>query len=405
MAIEFKKYNTFRVIKKIVRDGPISKKDIGDSLLLTNASVLKRTNELQEKGLVISTGYKRKDGMKSAKGRLCNLLDASDSVNFVIGFLVEKNSITGVLSTLKLKVLEKVKYNISKVTMETASDMIKNIYDELLNHSCIVDDVIIGSSVAVSDKCFRELGAEKIADRNIFDEFQKILQKKIHNRFYVTSVSSALGVYYFDKYFSARVTPQRYKVMLFDFRESQTVAYVQFYTGLQFVDIIEQNLRSCIIRYDYSEADALKEVRERTLFKEISPENIIRSMYEDEELSEDSKKICAKAIEMDMYDYYLKAIGQLLAIKDPVATSCLKCRLSGLAILLYNMFSTFKADKIVVTNFVLSDYLLPIFKDAVFEMFGERIYNMVEFIDDDEAVLGGAAIQAFNSGFISFYYG
>ena len=165
MSVELKKYNTFRVIKKIVRDGPVSKSDIRDSLLLTNASILSRTNELAAKNLVVATGYEKKAGNKSVKGRYSNLLDTNDSVCFTFGFLIEKDAITGVLSTLKLKILEKIKYNISNLSIDTAVNMIKKIYNDFLEHSCLNSSDIVGSSVAVSEKCYKEIEIEKCNDK------------------------------------------------------------------------------------------------------------------------------------------------------------------------------------------------------------------------------------------------
>ena len=105
-----------------------------------------------------------------------------------------------------------------------------------------------------------------------------------------------------------------------------------------------------------------------------------------------------------MYDHYLQTIGHLLAVKEPLAIKYMKRKLSGLAVLLYNMLSTFSADKVIVTDFVLSDYLFPLFKESVIELFNEKVYNSVEFAEDDEAILKGASTNAFNMGFISYYF-
>ena len=405
MSVELKKYNTFRVIKKIVRDGPISKGDIRDSLLLTNASILARTNELSAKDLVISTGYEKKVGNKSVKGRYSNLLDANDSVCFTFGFLIEKNAITGVLSTLKLKILEKVKYNISNLSIDTAVEMIKKIYNDFLEHSCLSSSDIVGSSVAVSEKCYNELQVTMCRDEMSFETLESVLKENINQRFFVTSISTALGIYYFDRNFSAKVTSQRYKVMLFDFKEAQTITYVQYYTGLQFLDVLEKNLKSCIIKYDYSNIENQKILKDGTVSHEINPKNIIYDIYNDSECSPEVERACENAFKKEMYDHYIQTLGHFLAVKEPLSVKYMKRKLSGLAVLLYNMLSTFSADKIVVTGFVLSDYLFPLFKEAVKELFNEDIYNRVEFAEDDEAILKGASTNAFNMGFIPYYYG
>ncbi len=404
MSVELKKYNTFRVIKKIVRDGPVSKSDIRDSLLLTNASILSRTNELAAKNLVVATGYEKKAGNKSVKGRYSNLLDTNDSVCFTFGFLIEKDAITGVLSTLKLKILEKIKYNISNLSIDTAVNMIKKIYNDFLEHSCLNSSDIVGSSVAVSEKCYKEIEIEKCNDKISFEKFEKVLKENINSRFYVTSISTALGVYYFDKSFSSKVTPQKYKVMLFDFKESQTITYVQFYTGLQFLDVIEKSLKSCILKYDYTNVENSEILKKGTVSYEINPKNIINDVYSDSECTPEVAKICESAFKKDMYAHYLQTIGHLLAVKEPLAIKYMKRKLSGLAVLLYNMLSTFSADKVIVTDFVLSGYLFPLFKESVMELFNEKVYNSVEFAEDDEAILKGASINAFNMGFIPYYY-
>ncbi len=404
MSVELKKYNTFRVIKKIVRDGPVSKSDIRDSLLLTNASILSRTNELAAKNLVVATGYEKKAGNKSVKGRYSNLLDTNDSVCFTFGFLIEKDAITGVLSTLKLKILEKIKYNISNLSIDTAVNMIKKIYNDFLEHSCLNSSDIVGSSVAVSEKCYKEIEIEKCNDKISFEKFEKALKENINSRFYVTSISTALGVYYFDKSFSSKVTPQKYKVMLFDFKESQTITYVQFYTGLQFLDVLEKSLKSCILKYDYTNVENSEILKKGTVSYEINPKNILNDVYSDSECTPEVAEICEGSFKRDMYDHYLRTIGHLLAVKEPLAIKYMKRKLSGLAVLLYNMLSTFSADKVIVTDFVLSDYLFPLFKESVIELFNEKVYNSVEFAEDDEAILKGASINAFNMGFIPYYY-
>ena len=404
MSVELKKYNTFRVIKKIVRDGPVSKSDIRDSLLLTNASILSRTNELAAKNLVVATGYEKKAGNKSVKGRYSNLLDTNDSVCFTFGFLIEKDAITGVLSTLKLKILEKIKYNISNLSVDTAVNMIKKIYNDFLEHSCLNSSDIVGSSVAVSEKCYEEIEIEKCNDKISFEKFEKALKENINSRFYVTSISTALGVYYFDKSFSSKVTPQKYKVMLFDFKESQTITYVQFYTGLQFLDVLEKSLKSCILKYDYTNVENSEILKKGTVSYEINPKNIINDVYSDSECTPEVAEICEGTFKKDMYSHYIQTLGHLLAVKEPLAIKYMKRKLSGLAVLLYNMLSTFSADKVIVTDFVLSDYLFPLFKESVIELFNEKVYNSVEFAEDDEAVLKGASINAFNMGFVSYYY-
>lgn len=404
MSVELKKYNTFRVIKKIVRDGPVSKSDIRDSLLLTNASILSRTNELAAKNLVVATGYEKKAGNKSVKGRYSNLLDTNDSVCFTFGFLIEKDAITGVLSTLKLKILEKIKYNISNLSVDTAVNMIKKIYNDFLEHSCLNSSDIVGSSVAVSEKCYEEIEIEKCNDKISFEKFEKALKENINSRFYVTSISTALGVYYFDKSFSSKVTPQKYKVMLFDFKESQTITYVQFYTGLQFLDVLEKSLKSCILKYDYTNVENSEILKKGTVSYEINPKNILNDVYSDSECTPEVAEICEGSFKRDMYDHYLQTIGHLLAVKEPLAIKYMKRKLSGLAVLLYNMFSTFSADKVIVTDFVLSDYLFPLFKESVIELFNEKVYNSIEFAEDDEAILKGASTNAFNMGFIPYYY-
>ena len=404
MSVELKKYNTFRVIKKIVRDGPVSKSDIRDSLLLTNASILSRTNELAAKNLVVATGYEKKAGNKSVKGRYSNLLDTNDSVCFTFGFLIEKDAITGVLSTLKLKILEKIKYNISNLSIDTAVNMIKKIYNDFLEHSCLNSSDIVGSSVAVSEKCYEEIEIEKCNDKISFEKFEKALKENINSRFYVTSISTALGVYYFDKSFSSKVTPQKYKVMLFDFKESQTITYVQFYTGLQFLDVLEKSLKSCILKYDYTNVENSEILKKGTVSYEINPKNIINDVYSDSECTPEVAEICEGAFKKDMYSHYIQTLGHLLAVKEPLAIKYMKRKLSGLAVLLYNMLSTFSADKVIVTDFVLSDYLFPLFKESVIELFNEKVYNSIEFAEDDEAILKGASTNAFNMGFIPYYY-
>ena len=387
-----------------MRDGPVSKSDIRDSLLLTNASILSRTNELAAKNLVVATGYEKKAGNKSVKGRYSNLLDTNDSVCFTFGFLIEKDAITGVLSTLKLKILEKIKYNISNLSVDTAVNMIKKIYNDFLEHSCLNSSDIVGSSVAVSEKCYEEIEIEKCNDKISFEKFEKALKENINSRFYVTSISTALGVYYFDKSFSSKVTPQKYKVMLFDFKESQTITYVQFYTGLQFLDVLEKSLKSCILKYDYTNVENSEILKKGTVSYEINPKNIINDVYSDSECTPEVAEICEGTFKKDMYSHYIQTLGHLLAVKEPLAIKYMKRKLSGLAVLLYNMLSTFSADKVIVTDFVLSDYLFPLFKESVIELFNEKVYNSVEFAEDDEAVLKGASINAFNMGFVSYYY-
>ena len=169
--------------------------------------------------------------------------------------------------------------------------------------------------------------------------------------------------------------------------------------------MLEKNLKSCIIKYDYSNIENQEILKDGTVSHEINPKNIIYDIYNDNECSPEARKACENAFKKDMYDHYVQTLGHFLAVKEPLAVKYMKRKLSGLAVLLYNMLSTFSADKIVVTDFVLSDYLFPLFKEAVKELFNEDIYNRVEFAEDDEAILKGASTNAFNMGFIPYYYG
>jgi DNA-binding Lrp family transcriptional regulator len=398
-----KEYTTFRVFKKILRDGPVSRSDIASSLGMTNASVLNRVNELTSRSFIKVIGYEKKPSIRTAKGRYSHLIDVDCPDCFAIAFILENNILTGVLSTLKELVLEKIKVKVDMVNVDYLSDQIAKVVEELLNHSCLSKKNVMGVALSVSYEHFQDLQIEMFNDMPVCDKITKVTAEKLDLPFYVNTISAASSTYYVNEFLKGKVSPQKVKVTLYDITQDNTVAVAHRFPNSYYLKINQKALKNYALDYKIkNEDDGNLSIELGTFKTELTTEKIIRDT--------------ANLPDCKNRDFWYSQMGrthkeqanfieQQLKKGNEELKKVIRQKTVSLSITLYNMYVVTQSDKLVIADFYMKELFYPYIKNVFKELFGSQISAKLYLSENPEMEkLHGTIINAIDRGFIDYYF-
>lgn len=186
--------NRASILKLINDNGPTSRKDIADTLGLTQAAVTLICNDLLKEGILFETGINVKN---SGAGRRKVLLDINYNVAYVYAISIESQYTTIAISNLKGEkiAIEKIKTdtNLSEDKfLLSVSKICKKLEKEYLS----LDKKIVAAGVGITGIVDKQNGISKHA-YGIWDKevkISKILEKKLLVPVYVENNVNAFAL-------------------------------------------------------------------------------------------------------------------------------------------------------------------------------------------------------------------
>lgn len=157
-----KKSNRSQILRLINQTGPISKKDIAESLGLTPAAVTLICSDLIESGLLIESGIGENEAGKAGRKKI--LIDINPNFGYVYGINIDSRSTT-------ISICNIVGSCIVSMAMPTDRDMIPEEFIKLIAKQCIdllqlgniSRDNILGAGVGVPGRVNTDTGISEMA--------------------------------------------------------------------------------------------------------------------------------------------------------------------------------------------------------------------------------------------------
>ena len=159
--LDIKRQNRTQILKILKQQGPTSRIDIANMLELTRAAVTIITNEMIAQGIIHEVGEYQSINKKAPRGRKKILIDINQNYKFVLGVLIDNNTISVGISTLSGAVLDKRNLDINKdIVYQEIVDFIIESINSILLDNCLQLDEILGIGFGICPEMYKNTAVQ-----------------------------------------------------------------------------------------------------------------------------------------------------------------------------------------------------------------------------------------------------
>ncbi len=379
--LDLKRRNRKQILHIIRESGPTSRVDVANELQLTRAAVTIITNDMIEQGVLKELGEAPIDEKNLKKGRRKILIDINRNHKFVLGAMINENSISVGLSNIGGEILDKDNMLLNdEVDQQDMIAFIAKASQKMIKNAGLNEKQILGMGVGIVPDRWEQLRADLRGSAPDFSKLRYMLELELN----VPVVCGNAIALYATATLDYSKGPQN-QMML--------------YSGPRYnLAVISENtlLRSCMFNSTMVERIIINPNGRKaegypdgSVYAELTPTVIVDGIRD----AFSAKKTPAlyKLCNGNPDAITVQNMDEAYEQGDAAVVEWMDSRIVLLAQLLYNMMLTQYADNAVLQNYHFCEKQIAKLRACMTEIAGEDMANRVIIspINEERSFLAG----------------